>query len=1029
MLTHFDLKALSDHYLMPDGEALAPLITQALLDAEVSAAVKAKATQLIAGVRSQRKEDNLVSQLLTQYNLSSTEGIALMCVAEALLRIPDAATADALIRDKIGSTQWQNKVDGQEGAFTRFTSWAMGLTGNVINLDNAGGWGIFGKAIAKLGEPVIRNALKQAMKLLGDQFVLGENIEAALRNSKKWDGYTFSYDMLGEAARTMADAAHYYAAYKHAILSVGAQNDRSLAIEHVGNVSIKLSALHPRYEWRNMDRIMAELFPVLRELIVLARTHHVGITIDAEEADRLIPSLQLLEALWQDSALRDWSGLGLAVQAYSKRMLPVLQGLQKLAHTLGHRLPVRLVKGAYWDTEIKLAQVEGQAGYPVFTRKAATDVSFLAGAKFMLSDPVAFYPMLATHNALTTATILTIAKPGQDFELQRLQGMGELLQAQLNGVRRRIYAPVGPHKDLLAYLVRRLLENGANSSFVHQIADPNTPIEQLLHDPVTIMQAAEPKTHPRIPLPHNLFLPERLNSAGVLIADPLVRADLVQQMNMLQLVDAAPIIGGKLQKGSAKPIYNPADTTQQIGTVTEVIAAQVSTAIDLAHQAQIAWNAKGGAARAIILERGAELLEANLPELLGLVAREGGRTVTNAVYELREAADFCRYYAAQARKEFSTPIVLPGPTGESNQISLHGRGVFACIAPWNFPLAIFTGQVVAALAAGNSVLAKPAAQTPLIAFRIIQLLHQAGVPTDVLHFMPGSGRLIGEVITKDPRVVGVAFTGSTNTALTLAQNLATRVPLATLIAETGGQNAMIVDSSALPEQVVADVLASAFDSAGQRCSALRVLYLQDEIYDRVLELLKGALAEWRLGDPLDFATDSGPVIDAAAKAALMQHIHHLPRGAKLLYQGQLSAEHAHGHFMPPCIIEIPNINVLENEVFGPILHVVKFKRRDLDQVIADINATGYGLTFGIHSRVDETVNYIIARIKAGNVYVNRNVIGAVVGVQPFGGEGLSGTGPKAGGPHYLHRFALERTLTINTTAAGGNANLLAIEAD
>lgn len=1035
MLAHFDLPELNRHYLMPEAELLAQLLAGAELPAEQQQNSRALAEKLITAVRA-NKEENKISQLLATYSLNSAEGIALMCVAEALLRIPDSATADALIRDKIGSTGWNKQVDGDGQTFSRFTNWAMALTGNVVKLDGGdSGWGIFGKIVNKMGEPIIRETLKQGMKLLGGQFVLGETIQDALKNSRSWhaQGYTFSYDMLGEAARTHEDAERYFDAYRGAIFATGAQNDRQLPIEQVAGVSIKLSALHPRYEWRNMTRIRAELLPQLKALIVQAREHHVGITIDAEEADRLLPSLELFSALALDPALKDWQGLGLAVQAYSKRMLPVLQGLQRLVQARGCRLPVRLVKGAYWDSEIKIAQQEGQSGYPVFTRKQATDVSFLVGAKFLLSDPVSFYPMLASHNALTISSILNISSG--DFELQRLHGMGEKLYAQLaaQGVmpRCRIYAPVGPHKDLLAYLVRRLLENGANSSFVHQIADKNISIDTLLQDPVEVMKAVEPKAHPRIPLPRDLYGGERINSPGILLAEPLTRDALGKQIEKLLALplQAAPMVAGQMQSGPAKAVFDPSDRRRQIGSVVEATADQAERAIAFAQRAQASWNARGGDARATILERAGDLFETYQAELLALVVREGGRTLPNALSEWREAVDFCRYYAAQVRRDFTNAVTLPGPTGESNQLSLHGRGIFACISPWNFPLAIFTGQVVAALAAGNAVLAKPAAQTPLVAFRVVQLLHEAGVPVDILHFLPGPGRVLGDVIAKDPRVSGVAFTGSTAVGQTLAQNLASRLPLATLIAETGGQNVMIVDSSALPEQVVADVLTSAFDSAGQRCSALRLLYLQEEIADRVLELLQGALREWRVGDPLDFATDSGPVIDAAAKQKLMQHVQNLPLGTRVIMQHALAAEHESGHFMAPYIIEIPGIHVLKEEVFGPILHIARYKRSQLDQVIAAINGTGYGLTFGIHSRIDETVDYISSRIRAGNIYVNRNMIGAVVGVQPFGGEGLSGTGPKAGGPHYLHRFALERTLTINTAATGGNASLLSVEAD
>ncbi len=799
------------------------------------------------------------------------------------------------------------------------------------------------------------------------------------------------------------------------------------------SVSIKLSALHPRYELAQHRRLQAELLPRLLELLADARAGRITVTIDAEEADRLEPSLDLFEHLAAAPALGGWDGLGLAVQAYQKRAIHVIAWLEDLARRHRRRIPVRLVKGAYWDTEIKRAQEQGFDDYPVFTRKLATDVSYLACARRLLGGGDAFYPQFATHNAQTLAGIIELAGDRRAFEFQRLHGMGEALYADLKAgadldIACRVYAPVGSHQDLLPYLVRRLLENGANTSFVNRILDPAIPIDSLVGDPALQLARIEPKANPKIPLPPALHGSRRRNSRGTDLADPKELERLAARIEAEftpGLIAAPGVVAGSQEP---KPAYDPADRLRAIGRVVEADPAAVAQAVSLAGRAFPAWDRTPVEARAACLERAADLYEANAPELFAWCVREAGKTLVDAVAEIREAVDFLRYYAAEARAAVPARE-LSGPTGESNQIALHGRGVFAAISPWNFPLAIFTGQIAAALAVGNAVIAKPAPQTPLIAARAVALLHQAGVPEDVLIPLPG-GPGVGACLVESPEIAGVAFTGSTQTAWRINRTLAAKDgPIAALIAETGGQNAMLVDSSALSEQVVADVLLSAFRSAGQRCSALRVLYLQDAIADRVLEMLAGAMLELRIGDPGQLATDIGPVIDEAAHERLTRHAERMRRQGRLIQRVPLDPALAAGCFFAPHAFEIDSIEQLESEVFGPILHVVRFAGSRLDQVVDAINATGYGLTLGVHSRIDQTIDRVLERARAGNIYVNRNIIGAVVGVQPFGGEGLSGTGPKAGGPHYLPRFATERTLSINTAAVGGNASLLSLDDD
>ncbi len=1038
-------QAISDAYLADEDAMADALIARARLTPGERAATEALAAELVQRIRGARGNESGVDAFTQEYALSSEEGVVLMCLAESLLRVPDAATADRLIRDKIGSGDWDRHRNKSDSLFVNASTWALMLTGRVVKLDDAAKWdfeGIWKKLVARTGEPVIRQAVVFAMRILGRQFVLGRSIEEALKEARGYiaRGYRFSFDMLGEAAYTKHDAARYYESYRHALASIArAEPGLDVPVFERPSISVKLSALHPRYEWAKRERVMGELLPSLISLGVEARAANLGLTVDAEESERLDLMLDVFEAMGEAEPLRGWSGLGLAVQAYQKRALPLIDWLGDLACRQSRRIPVRLVKGAYWDTEIKRTQELGLGDYPVFTRKSATDTSYLACARALLARPVEIFPQFATHNAHTLSAIQVFANGRGDFEYQRLHGMGEALYELYRDVKppaqtgagTRIYAPVGTHEDLLAYLVRRLLENGANTSFVNRLADEEAPIAEIIADPVEHLAAQHPHRSTHIPKPANL-LPGRINSAGFLWSDPVITAPMLADMEraLLEPQRAAPIVGGEERKGAAAPLRDPSDRRRIVGEVVEASAEDAADALGRAHVAYESWDKMGGVARAQILERAADLYEKNRAHLMALAVREAGKTLPTAQGEVREAVDFLRYYSQRGRAEFDKPMALPGPTGEENTLSLHGRGVFACISPWNFPLAIFTGQVAGALAAGNAVLAKPAEQTPLMAAAAVRLLHEAGVPPDVLHLLPGDGPRIGNALFGDARLSGVAFTGSTEAAGAINRALAARKgPIATLIAETGGQNAMIVDSTALPEQVTRDVIASAFDSAGQRCSALRVLFLQEDAADKMLELIVGAMDEIKLGDPMRLDTDVGPVIDEEARATLEAHAARLTREGKLLHKLALGPEHEHGVFFPPHAFEIGSIGELQREVFGPVLHVVRYRADRLGEVCDAINATGYGLTLGIHSRIEETAQFVRARVHAGNVYVNRNQIGAVVGVQPFGGEGLSGTGPKAGGPHYLQRFALERTYTVNTTAAGGNAALLSSEQD
>jgi len=960
------------------------------------------AHRLVSAVREKRTRSSGVDALMHEFSLSSEEGVALMCLAEALLRIPDHETADRLIADKISKGDWKKHLGESPSLFVNAATWGLLITGKLVSSNSEKGLGsALTRLIAKGGEPLIRKGVDLAMRMLGNQFVTGQTIAEALSNSQDNEkrGYRYSYDMLGEAALTELDAEHYYASYEAAIHAIGkASNGRG--IKDGPGISIKLSALHPRYSRAQYARVMNELLPRVRKLVLLAKQYDIGINIDAEEADRLEISLDMLEALAFDPDLAGFEGIGLVVQGYQKRCPFVIDYVVDLARRSGRKFMVRLVKGAYWDAEIKRAQVDGLSGYPVYTRKVYTDVSYLTCARKLLANTDVIYAQFATHNAHTLSVIYTWAKADgvNNYEFQCLHGMGETLYDQVVGPDNlnkacRVYAPVGSHETLLAYLVRRLLENGANSSFVNQIVDESVPIDSLLADPFEQARAARCLPHPRIPLPRELYPDGRKNSAGLDLANEDVLAALAQDLAAPRHYLAAPLVDGPLEAVGALNVINPAQSADIVGQVTEATVGDVDTALTAAQQTLSGWAGLEANDRADIIARVGDLFEQHLGELMALAVREAGKSLPNAIAEVREAVDFLRYYANEIRS-----------AGNGRAL-----GPVVCISPWNFPLAIFTGQVAAALAAGNTVLAKPAEQTPLIAYRAVQLFHEAGVPRGVLQLLPGRGETVGAALTADARVKGVIFTGSTEVAQLINRTLAERslqegcdIPL---IAETGGQNALIVDSSALPEQVVQDVLSSAFDSAGQRCSALRVLFLQEDIAAKTIKMLKGAMQELRVGVPDRLSTDIGPVIDAEARDNLLAHIERMKANAKGFFQLNLPQElTAQGTFVPPTVLEIGSLDELKREVFGPVLHIVRYRRSDLAQVVAAINATGYGLTLGIHSRIDETIDFITARAHVGNIYVNRNIVGAVVGVQPFGGEGKSGTGPKAGGPLYLKRL-------------------------
>lgn len=1045
--------AITTAWVRDETAQVRRLLEQARLPEADRAAIQATATDLVARVRRRAKDQGAIEAFMRQYDLVSEEGVLLMCVAEALLRIPDAETADRLIRDKLGEADWKRHVGQSPSVLVNASTWGLMLTGHLVDLADETRrdvHGAFKRLVGRVGEPVIRLAVRQAMRIMGHQFVMGRSIDEALARSRKGDNanYRYSFDMLGEAALTAADAERYLEAYRRAIHAIGRSGQfAGSSVFATPSISVKLSALHPRYEHAKRERVLAELTPRVLELARLAKSHAIGFTVDAEEADRLELSLDVIEAAYSDPSLDGWEGFGLAIQAYQKRTPETIDFIAALARRVGRRIPVRLVKGAYWDSEIKRAQVDGQAGYPVFTRKPNTDVSYLANARRMLESADAIYPMFATHNAQTIAAVHRMAQlflpasaksPGdRGFEFQKLHGMGDDLYAEVIPADRldvpcRVYAPVGSHEDLLPYLVRRLLENGANSSFVNRITDESIAIEELIRDPVEVVSHFDSIPHPRIPLPVDLYRSyglSRSNSMGVNLANDDQLRVLAEKVNAAaaQAWSATPLVAGATAGGPSIPVTNPADRREVVGHWIAADEALVERALANAAAAQDTWNATPAASRAAILEHAADLLEQRMPAYLALCTKEAGKTIPDGVAEVREAVDFLRYYAAQARELFRVEA-LPGPTGESNTLQLSGRGTFVCISPWNFPLAIFMGQVCAALAAGNCVIAKPAEQTNLIGFAAVKLLHEAGIPEAVLQFLPGDGATVGAALTRDERIAGVAFTGSTETARAINRALAARehAPIGTLIAETGGQNALIADSSSLPEQVIKDAIGSAFTSAGQRCSAARVLFVQEDIADKVMTMLAGAMAELKVGDPGLLSTDVGPVIDEDALRVLQEHAARMDREATRIMEVPMGPETAHGSFFAPRAYEIRSLGQLHREVFGPVLHVIRWKADQLDAVIDAVNSTGYGLTLGVHSRIDATIEKIASRIKVGNCYVNRNQIGAVVGVQPFGGQGLSGTGPKAGGPHYLPRFTTEKTITVNTTAAGGNASLLTL---
>ncbi len=1037
--------AVQDLYHQDETASIEGHLARLTLADKDKARIKARARELIEQVRNNRRAFGGVDKFLNEFGLTTREGIALMCLAEALLRIPDSETADLLIRDKIGSAAWEQHLGKADDLFVNASTWALMLTVKVIadvDADEAKDSsiaGFAGKLVSKLGEPVVRQAMLHAMKIMGQQFVMGRTIDEALTRAvdSEKEGYRYSYDMLGEGARTAEDAERYFKNYEMAIDRIGkAAAGRS--IHDAPNISVKLSALHPRYEYAHRHLAIPAL---TKKLLVLAQKcahYNIGLTVDAEEAHRLEISMEIIEAVFTNDSLKNWDGFGLAIQAYHKRCYALIEWLASLAADTNRRMMVRLVKGAYWDSEIKYAQVNGLPAYPVYTRKAATDVSYLACAQKLLAERAWIYPMFATHNAYSVASILELAGSDQSgFEFQRLHGMGDGLYHQLVGRDNgkypcRVYAPVGSHQDLLPYLVRRLLENGANTNFVNRLQNDKVPVDEMLVDPVDYMQGLAQKPHPKIPLPRNMFA-DRANSAGVEFAHTPVSQPLMEKIATYcaNSHNAAPLISGKAVEGEKIKVLDPADTRRAVGSVVMATASDMTRALDVTHTAFDAWTLTPANTRADILSRTADLMEEHMAELMALCVREAGKTLPDALAEVREAVDFCRYYAVEGRKHFGHGLTLPGPTGESNQLFLEGRGVFLCISPWNFPLAIFIGQIAAALMAGNTVIAKPAEQTALIAHYAVNLLFKAGLPPEAIAFLPADGALAGKTLLGDSRIAGVAFTGSTEVARLINRALAARDgAIVPLIAETGGQNAMIVDSSALPEQVVDDAITSSFRSAGQRCSALRVLYVADTIADKVIDMLAGAAREVTVGDPLMLETDIGPVIDCDALAILNTHAERMDKQARKVAQVHVESDLTqHGHFFAPRAYEIKNINDIGREVFGPILHIIRFKPENIDSVIDEINGAGYGLTFGVHSRIDHTVAKTCARIKTGNCYINRSMIGAVVGVQPFGGQGLSGTGPKAGGPHYLMRFATERTVTNNTTASGGNTTLVSLAED
>ncbi len=1031
-------------HLMDERRVVGALLERAVFTEDERRRSADIARRLVYATRASKGQHTGIDAFMHEYGLATDEGVILMCLAEALLRIPDTETANAFIADKIAGGAWEKHLGASDSLFVNASTWGLMLTGRIVKLKDAKGANplqAIKRLVARSGEPTIRLAVRQAVKLLGDQFVLGTTIGSALARARPLQekGYRFSYDMLGEAARSEADAERYFQRYLSAIDAVGAAagpigSTNVDAIFDRPSISVKLSALHPRFEAGKERRLRLELAPRLLTLARAAREKGLGLTIDAEEQDRLDLTAWLFGETLLNPALDNWHGLGIAVQAYGKRAIPMLRWLRRLAEQSSKRIPVRLVKGAYWDSEIKWAQERGLEDYPVFTRKLHTDVSYLAAMRLLISDPKSFYPQFATHNAHTIA-VARIAGGAVDFEYQRLHGMGEAIYEEVLGEGKfarpcRIYAPVGGHEDLLGYLVRRLLENGANTSFVNRLADEELPVSEIIADPVEIAERelVQGEAVPLLMRPRQIYEPLRVASAGLPLTEPSVREPLLADVARVVKTPAAvgPIISGKATTGgeAAQLILSPHDKRERVGSVRLASPQMLDEAVTAATGAAQRWERTDPDERARALELAASLFERDRAVLVAYLVREAGKTLDAAQSEVREAVDFLRYYAVEARRLFSNPVMLPGPTGEDNKLYLRGRGPFACISPWNFPVAIFTGQIAAALAAGNPVVAKPAEQTPITAFLVARILHEAGVPQDVLQLVTGGGKL-GDALVRDRRIAGIAFTGSNETAWLIQRTLSDRrSAIVPFIAETGGLNAMIADSSALPEQVVRDCVRSAYDSAGQRCSAARILFVQDDAAPRIKSMLVGAIEALDVGDPIDFGTDIGPVIDEPAQDMLETHKVRMQREGKELVDLPMPESCRAGTYVTPALYEIDRLGLLEREVFGPILHMVRYERGHLDKVVAALNATGYGLTLGLHSRIESVADYVAENARVGNLYVNRNQIGAVVGVQPFGGEGLSGTGPKAGGPNYVARFATERTVTTDITATGGNYALL-----
>jgi len=1027
-------RQINQHYLANERKLINELLLY-LPDYSVTAAHH-QAHSLVTAIREKRDQQTLVEAFLHEYQLNSDEGIVLMEIAEALLRIPDGHTQDLFLQEKLSTADWHKHLQHSDSLLVNFATQTLNYSAKIeqqFKLSNLAFQSVFSRLSSRIGLPLIRTALTQAMQQLAYQFVIAETIETALQLASQQSSYLYSFDMLGEAALTAGDTERYFNAYAQAItvLAGHANND----LYKAPGISIKLSALCPRYETFQHKQAVQQISSKLLYLAKKARAANICVTIDAEESERLEMSLDIFSKVLSDPELKDWSGLGLAVQAYQKRALNTLHYLAELAKVEQCKIPIRLVKGAYWDSEIKRAQVNGLKDYPVFTHKTATDLSYLACAQFILSESDLFYPQFATHNAHTVAAILNMAKAHPGYEFQRLHGMGEQLYRQLlsqtNGqIACRIYAPVGMYQELLPYLVRRLLENGANTSFINQLENTDINIDTLIADPVAHFKNIK-QLSTNCVLPRNLYGKQRINSAGVNLSDLGVLRRLQQDLEPFktQTWHAAPLVNGKVYAGIEQKIINPAYSQQVVGHVIGSDAKAVADALSVASNAAKHWRLSAVNKRVTYLLKAAELLEENRLELVALCVREAGKTINDALAEVREAVDFCRYYAQSAQELFAQPMTLPGPTGEQNLLYQYGRGVFVCISPWNFPIAIFIGQVTAALASGNTVIAKPAQQTPLIAMRCIQLLHQAGIPEDVLHFLPGDGVTVGRYLLSDQRISGVAFTGSLATARAINLQLAQLPGIIPLIAETGGQNVMLADSSAHSEQLTLDAVQSAFNNAGQRCSALRVLYIPHASADNIISRIIGVMQQLVVADPQDFTTDIGPVINTEAARQLRKHVETMRGQASILFQMQLSKSLNSRCFFPPTLIELSSLDQLKKENFGPVLHVIRYHSDQLEQLIEAINASGYGLTMGIHSRINSTINTLVQNSKVGNIYINRNMISAVVGVQPFGGMGLSGTGPKAGGPNYLQRFTNEQTLTTNTAAIGGNAGLLAQDLD